>query len=291
MTPPIIAGLRDIADRYDGFIIDLWGVIHDGFTPYPGATEALAELVKHGKRAVMLSNAPRPSSSVIELMSGLGIARDLYLDLVTSGEAVHDEMLSRRDPWFAALGHRCLHIGTERDLNLFDGLALDLVGRLDEAQFLMVTGLFNDDDQVEDCRPLLDAARARNLPMVCANPDLVVIASGRPQVCAGALAQYYERIGGDVRYRGKPDPAIYDVCLARLGLSDRKRVLAVGDGFHTDVAGAAAARIDCLFCTGGIHAEEMGTQYGKPPDPDQLEKAIVRNGNLRPTAAIAGFVW
>jgi HAD superfamily hydrolase (TIGR01459 family) len=291
MSLPILSGLREIAWQYDGFILDLWGVIHDGFTPYPGAKESLVELRRCGKRTIMLSNAPRRSSSLVELMRGMRIDRDLYGDVITSGEAVFNELLSRRDPWFAALGHRCLHVGTERDKDLFEGLDLDLVETLEQAQFLLVTGPYKFDDQVEDSMPLLDRAAARGLPMICANPDLVVICEGRSLVCAGALAAYYERIGGDVRYRGKPDPAIYDICMARLEIADRRRVLAVGDAFATDVAGAQAAGLNCLFCSGGIHAEELGTVYGQMPDPVKMETAIAQHGDFRPTAAIGGFIW
>ncbi|PKU22311.1 TIGR01459 family HAD-type hydrolase [Telmatospirillum siberiense] len=291
MSVPILTGLRQIADHYDGFILDLWGIIHDGFTRYPGTRETLAELKRRGKRTVMLSNAPRRARSLIDLMTELGIERDLYGDIITSGEAVFLELHSRRDPWFAALGRRCLHVGTERDKDLFEGLALDLVEEVDHAEFLLVTGPFRFDDRVEDSAPLLQAAATRALPMVCANPDLVVISEGRPLVCAGALAAYYEDIGGDVRYRGKPDPAIYDVCMERLGIADRARVLAVGDAFRTDVAGAQAAGLSSLFCSGGIHAEEIGTVYGQTPGADALEAAIVRHGGLRPTAVIGGFIW
>lgn len=290
MTPPILTGLRQIADRYDGFILDLWGIIHDGYTPYPGARESLAELRRRGKRTVMLSNAPRRARALVELMAGLGIERELYGDILTSGEAVHLELLTRRDPWFAALGRRCLHIGTERDKPLFDGLGLDLVDGLDRTDFILVTGPFRFDDAVEDTAPLLIEAAAKKIPLVCANPDQVVISEGRPLVCAGALAAFYEGVGGDVRYRGKPDPAIYDACLERLGVA-RSRVLAVGDGFPTDVAGAKAAGLDCLFCSGGIHAEEIGTVYGRTPEAAAVEAAIKAHGDLRPTAVIGGFVW
>ncbi|HXP97123.1 MAG TPA: TIGR01459 family HAD-type hydrolase [Telmatospirillum sp.] len=291
MSVPILAGLRDVADRYDGFILDLWGVIHDGVTPYPGAKACLAELTCRGKRIVMLSNAPRRASSLIKLMSAMKIGRDLYGDVITSGEAVFLEMSTRQDPWFFALGRRCLHVGTARDKDLFDNLDLDLVETVEQAEFLLVTGPEHFDDRIEEARPLLESAAARALPMVCANPDLVVIVEGRPLVCAGALAAYYEEIGGDVRYRGKPDPAIYDVCLDRMEIADRAKVLAVGDAFLTDVAGARAAGLDSLFCSGGIHAAELETVYGETPSSAKIEAAIAAHGNLRPTAAIGGFIW
>jgi HAD superfamily hydrolase (TIGR01459 family) len=288
---PVLDGLRDIAGSYDGFILDLWGVIHDGSSAYPGAVDSLARLSRLGKRTVMLSNAPRRAASLIDLMASIGIARHLYGDVMCSGEAVHEALLQRTDPAFAALGPRCLHVGSDRDKRLFDGLRLDFVTGVEDADFLLNTGPDRIEETVADYAPLLDAAAARGLPMVCANPDLVVIRQGREYICAGMLARYYESIGGVVHYRGKPDPAIYKDCLRLLAVSDRRRVITVGDGFPTDVAGAKAAGLDCLFVTGGIHAAEIGTRYGERPDPAAVERAIATHGNLRPTAAIGGFVW
>lgn len=291
MTLPVLSGLRDIAQGYDGFILDLWGVIHDGTTPYAGAPEALAELRRLGKKTVMLSNAPRRAATLVGQMKRIGIPRDLYGDVISSGEAVYQEITTKRDPWFAALGRRCFHLGTERDKDLFVGLDVDLVGTLDNADFILNTGPDGFEATVEDFAPLLDAAARQGLPMVCANPDLVVMVQGRPMICAGSLALYYQGIGGDVRYRGKPDPAIYDVCLDRLGIAERSRVLAVGDGFRTDVAGAHAARLDSLFVTGGIHAAELDTAYGQMPTAAKIKAVIASHGHPRPTAAIGGFVW
>lgn len=288
---PVIDGLRELADRYDGFILDLWGVIHDGHSPYAPAKDTLAALRAAGKKTVMLSNAPRRAGALVTQMASMGIARDLYGEVMSSGEAVHIAMVRRTDPWFAQLGFRCLHIGPERDKNIFDGLDLDLVTDVAHADFLMNTGPDRFDETVEDYAPVLRAALGRRLPMVCANPDLMVIREGHKLICAGALAQYYQMQGGDVRYRGKPDPAIYDVCLELLGIPDRRRVLAVGDGFHTDIAGADAAAIDVVFCTGGVHAHEIGTEYGLRPDPAAIEKVVARHDGLRPTAAIGGFIW
>lgn len=295
MSLTILDGIRQIADRYDGFILDLWGVIHDGTQPYDGAADTLRTLTGLGKKMVMLSNAPRRATALVTLMSGMGIPREIYGEVMSSGEAVHIELERRfgphADPWFAKLGRRCLHIGPERDKNIFDGLDLELVDSPDQAEFLMNTGPDKFEETVADYAPVLDASLARGLPMVCANPDLIVIRQGKEIICAGALAQYYGQKGGDVRYRGKPDPAIYDACLEKLGITDRSRVLAVGDAFHTDIAGASAAGIDVLFCSGGVHAWEIGVTYGQKPDPARIEAVIKAHDGLRPTAAIGGFLW
>ena len=286
-----LSGLRDFVDRYDGFILDLWGVIHDGVTPYPGAQHTLSRLRGLGKSTVLLSNAPRRAASLVRLMTRMGLQRDLYDHVLSSGEAVYQELLERRDPWFAALGTLCFHLGPPSEADLFDGLGLELVPDIDRAEFIVVTGPDSLDETVEDFIPVLAAAAARRLPMVCANPDLAVIRQGRRLVCAGALARYYEGIGGQVCYRGKPDPAIYRSCLALLGVADRSRVLAVGDSLHTDIAGACRAGLDCLLCTTGVHADEIGTACGERPNLARVETLIAAHGGFRPKAVISGFVW
>jgi HAD superfamily hydrolase (TIGR01459 family) len=288
---PILPGLRAAADRYDGFILDLWGLIHDGRTAYPGAGETLRRLREMGKRVVMLSNSPRRAESLKQMMERMGIGRDHYNEVMSSGEAVFQELLTRADPWFAALGKRCLLVGVERDRDLLTGLDLSLVETLDQADFILNTGPDGPEAKLEDYTALLDGAADLGLPMVCANPDLVVMVDGLQVLCAGALAAYYERKGGDVRYRGKPDPAIYQSCFSLLRVGDKNRILAVGDAFHTDMAGAKNAGIDGLFCSGGIHAEELGTVYGQPPDPARLKSLAASYPGIRPVAAIGGFIW
>jgi HAD superfamily hydrolase (TIGR01459 family) len=287
---PVLSGIREIADRYDGFILDLWGLIHDGQTAYPGAADTLRRLQDAGKRVVMLSNSPRRASSLIAMMQGMGIGRDHYTEVMSSGEAVHAELLSRRDPWFAALGKRCLVIGADRDHLLLDGLDIVRTGAPESADFILNSGPDGPEATLEHYIPLLDRCLALKLPMICANPDLVVMVDGKQVLCAGALAAYYEQRGGDVRYRGKPDPAIYATCLSLLKI-DKSRTLGVGDAFHTDMAGARGAGIDGLFCSGGIHADELATRYGQPPDPHRLKTLADAYPGIRPVAAIGGFAW
>jgi HAD superfamily hydrolase (TIGR01459 family) len=291
MPIPILSGMRDIAPDYHGVILDLWGVVHDGARAYPGVKECLARLRDLGKRTVLLSNSPRRAASLTRMLQEMGIPRDHYHALMSSGEAVHAELASRRDPWFRKLGRRCYHVGPVRDLHLFDGLALDRVASLERAEFLLNTGPDDVGETLEMYRPLLDRAAALGLPMICANPDLVVMHLGQEMLCAGALAAYYQGIGGDVRYRGKPDPAIYDTCLSLLGMEDRRKILAIGDAFHTDMAGAARSGLDALLCCGGIHAEELATRYGQPPDPERLATLLAAHPDSRPVAAIGGLIW
>jgi HAD superfamily hydrolase (TIGR01459 family) len=291
MTVPILSGLRDIAPAYQGFIVDLWGVIHDGARAYDGAADALAHVRDAGAKVVLLSNSPRRAATLVAMMAAMGIERDLYHAVMSSGEAVHAELVSRRDPWFAALGRRCYHVGPARDLHLFDGLDLERVAALERAEFLLNTGPDDVEDTLADYEDLLRRALALKLPMICANPDLVVMHRGRAMLCAGSLAAWYGERGGDVRYRGKPDPAIYQVCFDLLDIADHGRILAIGDAFHTDMAGAHSVGIDALFCSGGIHAEELGTVYGRAPDAVLLEELVAAHAPIRPVAAIGGLIW
>ncbi|MDX2222889.1 MAG: TIGR01459 family HAD-type hydrolase [Rhodospirillaceae bacterium] len=284
-----LKSLREIADRYDGFILDLWGLIHDGETPYPPAAATLAALRDAGKTTLLLSNAPRRAYALIEAMNRMGLARDLYGQVLSSGEATHEALKRRADPFFAALGARVYHLGPARDRSVFDDTGLEIVPDLAAAQFVVNTGPVSLDDTVADYQPVLGAARAANLPMVCANPDHVVIRGGKPIVCAGALAARYESMGGSVAWLGKPDPKIYRLAVSMLG-ADPKRIAVVGDALETDVKGAHAAGLDAVWCTGGIHAEALGVSYGVAADPRRAHDLAKDFGHV-PAAAIPGFIW
>ncbi len=293
MTLRLYDGMRELAPRYDGFILDLWGVVHDGTAPFPGVLDCMARLLAEGKRLVLLSNAPRRSDDVVRRIARIGVPENLYHGVMSSGEEAWQHLARRGpgagpDPFYAVLGRRCLHIGSERDLEMREGLDLDFVATPEAADFILNTGPAEWEDTIEDYAPLLMAARERGLPMVCANPDLVVIHNGKPALCAGALAEHYESIGGRVRWHGKPYPSVYDSCLALLGIDDKRRLLAIGDSLRTDIAGAAAAGIDSLFVAGGIHAAEF-TSDGRL-DPERIAAALARE-NAGPIGAAARFVW
>ena len=280
-----LPGFASLADRYDGFIVDLWGVIHDGVRPYPGAADVLASLRDLGKPVVLLSNAPRRSSIAAEAMRAMGLPDSLYTGIMTSGEATWQALNARDDPWFANLGQRVFHLGPKRDAGTMEGLRLDTTELPSEAEFVLNTG---PDDllsptEISAYQDILNACIAANLPMICANPDLEVIRDGARVICAGALAARYEEMGGQVRYFGKPDPAIYRPVLTTLDL-ERSRVLAIGDALRTDIAGATAAGIDSCWVLGGIHGAELDHDRAK------IEAAAAAAG-LAPVAAIPTFIW
>jgi len=288
VTIRVISGVREIAPGYDGFILDLWGVVHDGTAPFPGVLDCMERLIAAGKRLVLLSNAPRRSDDVIRRITRIGVPERLYHGVMSSGEEAWLHLKHRSEPFYAALGHRCLHIGSERDLEIREGLDLAFVGTPDEADFILNTGPAEWDDAIETYAPVMHAALARRLPMVCANPDLAVVHNGKPALCAGALAEEYQRLGGRVRWHGKPHPSVYDSCRGLLGIADKRRILAIGDSLRTDIAGAAGAGIDSLFIAGGIHAAELDSNGTL--DPERIKAALAENG-LHPVAAAARFVW
>jgi HAD superfamily hydrolase (TIGR01459 family) len=286
----LVSGVSELAPRYDGFILDLWGVVHDGVAPLPGAIECLRSLIEHGKRVVLLSNAPRRADDVARRIAAIGVPAELYHHVMSSGEEAWQHLKRRDDPFYAALGRRCLHIGSERDLEIRNGLALEFVATAAQADFILNTGPAGWDDSIDDYEPMLRSALQRDLPMVCANPDLVVMHGPRLALCAGALAKWYEEAGGRVRWHGKPLPSVYDACLGLLGIEDRSAILAVGDSLRTDIAGAAGAGIDSLLIAGGIHAEEFGTNGGRAPDPARIEAAL-QAGPYNPVGIAWNFVW
>jgi HAD superfamily hydrolase (TIGR01459 family) len=288
MTLHIFDGMRELAPQYDGFILDLWGVVHDGARPFPGVLDCLERLIAAKKRLVLLSNAPRRADDVVRRIAQIGVPESLYHAVMSSGEEAWRCLHQRREPFYAALGRRCLQIGSDRDLGMRDGLDLDFIDAVEAADFILNTGPAGWDDSIDDYAPLLAAARARDLPMVCANPDLVVVHDGRPALCAGALAEHYEKIGGRVRWHGKPYPSVYASCLALLGIADKGRILAIGDSLRTDIAGAAAVAIPSLLVAGGIHAGEFCSGGGL--DPERIAAALAA-AQLRPIGAAARFAW
>ena len=283
-------GLAELAAGYDGFIIDLWGVLHDGVAAFPEALDCLARIRAAGKRVVILSNAPRRVQSVAARNAELGILAAHYDAVMSSGEDAWQHLKHRPDAWYRSLGTRCFHLGPARDNGMREGLDYDFVAAVEEADFLLNTGAHSASDTVETFRPQLEPALARGLPMVCANPDLEVIRGGRREICAGAIAVYYEEMGGNVRYHGKPHRAVFEICIDLMGLEDRSRIANIGDSLRTDVAGARGAGIDAVFVAGGIHAEALGVSPGENPEPARLE-ALCRAAQQCPTAALPRLQW
>ncbi len=290
---PEIAGLHEIAARYDAILCDVWGVLIDGKRHFPRAAEALRRFRGQGGRVVLVTNASRPDAEVRRQLLGLGLPEDVFDDLVSAGEATLREIVARR-------GQACYHLGPPRDNGLFEeaGRRLGVPVRKvspDEADYVVCTGLFEERAEVpSDYDARLAALKARGLVMLCANPDIVVAIGDDLVYCAGALAERYAAMGGKVRMFGKPHPPIYAAARERLAaLAGREvpdsRILAIGDGAMTDLAGAGRAGIDCLFVTDGIHVEAL-RRDGQDLDGQALER-LVSEAGARPVALARAVFW
>jgi HAD superfamily hydrolase (TIGR01459 family) len=286
----MLAGIGGIIEHYDGVILDVWGVLHDGAKPFPFVLETLHRLRERGKKSLVLSNAPRRAAPVSKRLGEIGIARELYDHIHTSGEETWQHLTRRDDAFHAALGRLCYHIAPSRESDVLDGLDLDRVDDIAAAEFIYNTGPWGWDEDVVRYEDMLQAARRRDLPMVCANPDLVVHHLGRRAICGGGIEQRYEAIGGTVRWHGKPYPGVYKRALELMGISDPKRILAIGDSLRTDIAGANAAEIDAIVVAGGIHYEEFGCGEGQKPDPARIAAAAQAAG-AHPIAALDQLKW
>ena len=257
MVKPLV-GISEIINDFDSFLIDIWGVLHDGHRAYDGAIETLKALRQAGKSIVLISNAPRPASEVPLVLRRLGILDELYDGIMTSGQLVWQNLHDRRDPWYRQLGEKIFLLGPMKDSKMVENIIGQAVTTIAEAEVILATGV-DFHEVANDYRSLLAEAAARQLPMICANPDLIVIHNGQRLECAGMLAKLYSELGGEVRYQGKPFKEIYTAALGLMAKKTRPagRVLAIGDSIDTDMRGANNASLPCLFIAGGIHGAEL----------------------------------
>ncbi len=286
-----ISGLGEISDRYDAILCDIWGVLHNGVASFALASEALASFRRRGRVVVLITNAPRPSPPVRRQLLRLGVPEEAFDAVVTSGDVTIGLMEERT-------GDPVLHVGPARDLSLFDAVA-EATGRrpklvsLEDAQYALCTGLRNDEtEMLDDYEPELRALASRNMTMICANPDIVIHRGENLIYCAGALARRYEEIGGSVIYAGKPHARIYDRALTlaegALGAPlSKDRVVAIGDGMKTDIAGASRAGLDALLVTQGIHRLSLHNETpASRADPVELQRLYDEYGTW-PVAAMS----
>lgn len=290
MNIPILGGLAGMADDYDLFILDLWGVVHDGVTVYPGAANCLRRLRQRGARVVLLSNAARLSASVALHLTELGVEAELYDWLLTSGEVTANTIASGATGTGADARPAYFHLGPERCRPTLDACGGREVA-IEAAEMIICTGLFDEEtEQAEDYRGLLAAAAARDLPMVCANPDVVVNRGGQMIPCAGAVAAFYEELGGTVQRFGKPFPDIFDRLFAESPEIPRTRAVMIGDSLATDIRGARRAGIDAIWIGGGIHAEALALGPDGQLDQDKVHGVAEKSGE-RPKAMLPWLQW
>lgn len=268
-----IEALNEISGPYEALLSDIWGVVHNGEAPFAQSVAALAAAREQGKVVVLITNAPRTRKSIVAQLDGLGVSRDCWDRIVTSGDVTRE--LIAEGP------RRVFHLGPDRDFDIYEGLDVELVEEF-EAESVVCTGFFDDETETPaDYAEMLRRFRSRNLPFICANPDIVVERGERLIWCAGALARDYGQLGGRTLIAGKPFRPIYDLAMREMSdaLGRPAKVpgtLAIGDGMLTDVKGAADYGFDILYISGGIHAREYGSHDG--PDIEQLSAYLAKHG-------------
>jgi len=286
-VPSFIERFEPLARDYDVLFCDVWGVVHNGIAAFPKACDALMRFRGGGGAVILITNAPRAGAAVARILDRLDVPREAYDAITSSGDVTRGIVASR-------LPQAVFHLGPQRDLSIFNGLGVSFAP-LESADYVVCSGLFDDTTETpESYRDMLAAMQARSLFMVCANPDVVVERGDTLVYCAGALADAYAALGGEVLYCGKPHAPIYQAALATAAASrgdkapSRKRVLAVGDSVRTDLTGAAAFGLDCMFVTSGVHAEQYGSR--EAPDLDAL-RAMFAAAGVAPKAVMRELVW
>lgn len=283
----IVETLAEISDLYDAVFCDLWGCVHNGVDAFDEAVDALRAFKAQGGTVLLLTNAPRPRASVATQLDRIGVPRDCWDVIATSGDSARAAMLN------GAVGGKVWHIGEPHDAPFFAPMdliedAIDVTRvTLEDAEGIVCTGPFDALADPAEMRPQFLLAKTRGLKLLCANPDIVVDRGESREWCAGALAQLYTEMGGESLYFGKPHPPIYDLARRRLeqmgkGTSD-DRILAIGDGILTDVRGGVGENIDTLFITGGLARAETGTDH--QPDPTKLARFLT-DEQMEPTYSI-----
>ena len=278
----LLTSIAPLGETADVWFLDIWGVLHNGHKPFAGAVDACRTFRNAGGRVLLVSNSPRPRAGVMRQLDDIGVDRQAYDDAITSGD-VSRALIS------AAAGAPLLHIGPKRDLPLFDGLDVSFLDA-DTARVAVCSGLFDDETETPaDYAELLATLLARDVPMICANPDMKAERGGKLIYCAGAIADAYARMGGTVRYAGKPHPPIYVAAMdiaARLtgGTIDKRRVLAIGDGIATDIRGASQAGIRSVFVASAVHVAR-GVSLADAAD------RMFADEPMKPVALMTALVW
>lgn len=282
---PVLDSISCLSRRYDVWLTDIWGVMHNGLKPFPKAVEACQVFRQGGGTVILISNSPRPRETAAEQLRDIGVPADCYDGIATSGDVTR-----RLVAEYA--GKTVYHLGPQRDLPIFDGLGVRL-GGLAESEVVVCSGLRDDERETPaDYDQLLGESLDLGLTMICANPDLKVERGSRLIYCAGALAEDYGERGGKVVYGGKPHKPIYDLALAlamklRGAAVPRHRIIAIGDGIRTDIAGASAQNIDSVFIASAVHVAGGADAILEP----SLLSNLFASTSTRPVAALSQLNW
>jgi HAD superfamily hydrolase (TIGR01459 family) len=281
--------ISEFVDDYDLWLVDQWGVLHDGIRPFPGVVDALQNLKGLGKRVIVLSNSGKRVEANIARLTEMGISASCYSALLTSGELARTKLSGRAPPFDKFTGRRCLLLTSDPGSTLLDGVDVEQATSISEADFILITGI-DDRFRSSDYQAIFELGCARKLPLICANPDLVRVTARGMLPGVGEFARLYEELGGTVHYIGKPYLDIYLACLQQDGLLQAGRAIAIGDSMYHDIIGGSRAGLATAFVTGGIHAPEF---VGTRSDAERLDRAreLARDYGVAPDWTIPAFRW
>ncbi|MFH1158631.1 MAG: TIGR01459 family HAD-type hydrolase [Pseudomonadota bacterium] len=278
-------------DSYDGFILDQWGVLHNGLAPYDGAIDALNHLKHRKKQVVILSNSAKRAKDNVERLKKLGIRPGQYKGVVSAGEVTWQGLKEQKEPPFKGLGRKCYLISRPDDKSLLDGLDIELVSGIEQAQFILITSFDSVHTKMEDLEPVLRKAVAMHIPAVCANPDVVTIYDRERSAGPGAVAMRYHELGGAAHYIGKPHKAIFRYCLNLFENIMPSRILMIGDSIQHDIVGGVGMDIDTAFVTSGIHAQAFTPGMTAEQKRKVMQHLTQGYGGIQPTWVMDGLVW
>ncbi|MFT4606380.1 MAG: HAD superfamily hydrolase (TIGR01459 family) [Urechidicola sp.] len=256
MNIQILPGLKSIQHKYQAFLVDVWGVLHDGQDLYPYALDCLEQLRENQKKVVIISNAARRHDTIIEELVNLGIDRSLYHGVASSGELVWQSIQRQEIQTVRQKGY---YLGPLRSRSLLDGLVVNWVEQLEDADFILNAGAIEGNSKdTSGYDVLLNTASQLDLPMICANPDMVAVRVGELGISAGAIAERYRQLGANqIEFYGKPFALIYQLALALLDNPYHEKVLAIGDAYATDIVGAGNMGLDSYLIAAGIHHQDL----------------------------------
>jgi HAD superfamily hydrolase (TIGR01459 family) len=282
-------GLREVADRYDGFVIDQWGVLHDGVAAYPGAIECLQRLRALDKTVIILSNSGKRAAANIVRLAAMGFGSASYTEFLTSGEVARNKLIERADPFYRRLGERCLLLSNDGDRSIVEGVDVELVDSVEAADFILLAGI-DGSKPLATYEAMLECGIDRGLLLLCANPDLLRISGQDLAHSSGALAHRYELLGGHIHYVGKPYPEVYTECRNLFARRDATRVLAIGDSLQHDIVGGAEAGFDTMLVMTGIHRPDFAAAEDDAAIRQRLLALTSERGEL-PDWVLVSLRW
>lgn len=284
-------GLYELMDSYDGFIMDQWGVLHNGLQPYEGVIDTLNHLKQRKKPVVILSNSAKRADDNVERLKKLGIKPGMYKAVVSAGEVTWQGLKEQKEPPFKGLGRKCYLISRPDDKALLAGLDIEPVPEVEQAQFILITGFDAAHAKIEDLEQLFRKAAAKRIPAVCANPDMVTVYGHERSIGPGAVAKRYNELGGAVHYIGKPHKTIFRYCLGLFDGIIPSRILVIGDSIQHDIVGGAGVDLDTAFVTAGIHAAAFKPGMTAEQKRKVVEQLVQGYGGIRPNWVLDGLVW